>query len=103
MSKLRRETVTIRDEPYLIREWTPAERSEFFKRVKADPTLGSAYIAFRCTLKDETGAPLWPKEKDVTDGEVSTEVCDEINKAIMKLSGVDLDAAKKDADSPPKD
>ncbi len=98
--RLRNLDVEVRGETFKIREWTAVERAEFMKRCRDDAMLAAAYLAHRCTVKED-GALLWNKETDARDE--PPELTDALSVEICKLSGVDPAKAKGEAkDEEPK-
>lgn len=96
-NRLKTKEVTVRDEQFKIREWTTEERSKFLKMSQEDALLAVAYLAHRCTLKDD-GSSEWPKENQAR--EEPPELIDGLVKEITELSGLKMeteeDKAKND-------
>lgn len=88
-ARLRKGSVEVRGETFRIREWTPLERAEFFKRQESDKYLSACYVVYACTLKDGD-AQYFADEAAVRNEPAG--VVDKIAEAILRLSGDEDDA-----------
>ena len=94
MSRLIRETVTIRGEDFIVREWTPAERSAAFKTRESDVSAFPAAVAYSCTIKED--GKRFFASLDAVQQEPAA-IVDELCAAALRLSGVlDQDEEKND-------
>lgn len=86
MSRLKRETLTVRGEMYIVREWTLDERGQFIAEHEKDKSAALSVLVTSCTI-NEDGSRRFATTETVRAEPAS--VVDDLAEAILRLSAGD--------------
>lgn len=94
MSRFKRATVDFRGETFIVRDWSPAERSVAIKARDADPSSFSSSVAYSCTIKED-GSRFFANEAAAKNE--PTALVDALCAKVLELAGF---ADEKDETGP---